>query len=125
MALSTLRATFCRSLQLLVTLTTLGPLAESADERSVPVIDWNLRQMPAALSSDPPGLPPELLLTRSDEPIFNKQRPHALRFTSAQERLRVTPTAEQSAALPRAALSLDGLRWQSDGYAASARLERR
>ena len=107
MALPTLRATFCRPLKLLVTLTTLGPLAASAGERSAPVIDWNLRQMPETLSSDPPGLPPELLLTRSDEPLFDKQRPHALRFTSDQERLRVTPTAEQSVTLPRAALTLE------------------
>ena len=107
MACPTLRAAFCCSLQLIVALSALGPLTAIANKQTAPIIDWNLRQTPKSLSSGRIALSPNLQITRLNESAFEKQVPHALRFSGNQERIRATLTTEQSAALPQTALSVE------------------
>ncbi len=98
-------ARFLSIAQLLVAITATGVIASAADRRSGPIIRWDLTSPP--LSRHARDLPNELTPSPLHGPQFGNTPPHALIFTSNQQQVATRLTNEQSASLPKTALSLE------------------
>ncbi len=91
--------------QLLVAITAAGAMASAADRESEPIIHWDLTSPP--LSHHAHGLPREVIPSQLHGPQFGNTPPHALIFTSNQQQVTTRLTNDQTASLPKTALSLE------------------